>query len=166
MFIVTAKAPKRRYLLLGTLLALAALVGLLALRGRDGEHDAPREHVDTNEQRVAYLNALGWEVDPEPLEALKLTLPSTLEEPYRSYNELQLKQGFDLTPFLGETLERCTYRVTNYPGRALDCQVDLYIHDGTVVAGDVICTGADGFIATLEFPAGNDAGEPKDTAKT
>ena len=164
MFIVTAKAPKTRYLLLGTLLALAALVGMLALRGRSGEHNAPVERLETNEQRVAYLNAPGWEVDPEPLETLKLTLPATLEEPYRSYNELQLKQGFDLTPYLGETLERCTYRVTNYPGHALDCQVDLYIHDGTVVAGDVICTGANGFIATLEFPAEDEVGAPKDVA--
>lgn len=152
MFIVTAKAPKTRYLLLGTLLALAAFVGILALRGQGGEHDASAERVETNEQRVAYLNTLGWEVDPEPLESLKLTLPETLEEPYRSYNELQRKQGFDLTPYLGETLERCTYRVTNYPGHAGDCQIDLYICDGTVVAGDVICTGADGFIATLDFP--------------
>lgn len=152
MFIVTAKVPKRRYFLLGALAVLAIAVSVLCIK-KDGVQspEAPLR-AETNEQRVAYLSSLGWEVESEPIEALRLTLPAELVEPYRSYNELQLKQGFDLTPLLGETLERCTYTVTNYPGRSV-CQADLYIYDGTVVAGDVICPGADGFIATLEFPA-------------
>lgn len=155
MFIVTAKVPKRRYFLLGALVILAVLVAILALRGgkKDAASDEPSLQAETNEQRVAYLKSLGWEVDAEPIEALKLTLPDELVEPYRSYNEIQLKQGFDLTPYLGETLDRYTYCVNNYPGRPRGCQADLYVYDGTVVAGDIVCTGANGFIAILEFPA-------------
>lgn len=155
MFIVTAKVPKRRYFLLGALVILAVLVAILALRGgkKDAASDDPSLQAETNEQRVAYLESLGWEVDAEPIEALKLTLPDELVEPYRSYNEIQLKQGFDLTPYLGETLDRYTYCVNNYPGRPRGCQADLYVYDGTVVAGDIVCTGANGFIAILEFPA-------------
>ena len=152
MFIVTAKAPKSRSFLLVAILTLAALLGALFLRGHSASGDEARQQAKTNEQRVAYLNDLGWEVDAEPIELLQLTLPNALEEPYRSYNELQLRQGFDLTPYLGKTLERCTYRVTNYPDRG-DCQADLYIYGGEIVAGDVVCTGADGFIDTLKFPA-------------
>ena len=155
MFIVTAKVPKRRYFLLGALVILAVLVAILALRGgkKDAASDEPSLQAETNEQRVAYLKSLGWEVDAEPIEALKLTLPDELVEPYRSYNEIQLNQGFDLTPYLGETLDRYTYCVNNYPGRPRGCQADLYVYDGTVVAGDIVCTGANGFIAILEFPA-------------
>lgn len=155
MFIVTAKVPKRRYFLLGALVILAVLVAILALRSgkKDAASDEPSLQAETNEQRVAYLKSLGWEVDAEPIEALKLTLPDELVEPYRSYNEIQLKQGFDLTPYLGETLDRYTYCVNNYPGRPRGCQADLYVYDGTVVAGDIVCTGANGFIAILEFPA-------------
>lgn len=156
MFIVTAKVPKRRYVLLGALLILAVLVAILALRNgkREFADDEQPLRCQTNEQRIAYLESLGWEVDSEPLEALKLTLPGEMAEPYRSYNEIQLKQGFDLTPYLSETLERYTYCVNNYPGRPRGCQADLYIYDGTVIAGDIVCTGANGFISTLEFPAG------------
>ena len=157
MFIVTAKVPKRRYFLLGALAVLAVLVAILALRG--GKKEAADNELslraETNEQRLAYLTSLGWEPDAEPIEALKLTLPEELVEPYRSYNEIQLKQGFDLTPYLGETLERYTYCINNYPGRPKGCQADLYVYDGTVVAGDIVCTGANGFIATLEFPTGD-----------
>ena len=155
MFIVTAKVPKRRYFLLGAIVILVALVAVLALRGGGKEADGaePSLRAETNEQRVAYLESFGWEVDGEPIEALRFTLPDELVEPYRSYNEIQLKQGFDLAPYLGETLERYTYCLNNYPGRPKGCQADLYVYDGTVVAGDVVCTGANGFISTLEFPA-------------
>ncbi len=152
MFVVTAKAPNRRSVLFIVFLACLALVSIPFLRGHSASADDPPQRLDTNEQRIVWLNKLGWEAEPEPVESLRLTLPKTLEEPYRSYNTLQLKQGYDLTPYLGKTLERCTYRVTNYPGRS-DCQADLYLYDGAVVAGDIICTGADGFIDTLEFPS-------------
>lgn len=155
MFIVTAKVPRRRHLLPALLAAVLAVVVILCLRAGkgDGGGKTPELRAETNESRVKYLESLGWEVDAEPIEALRLTLPEELVEPYRSYNELQLKQGFDLTPFLGETLERCTYAVKNYPGRTDGCQADLYLSDGFIVAGDIVCTGANGFIATLDFPA-------------
>ncbi len=155
MFIVTAKMPRRRHMLSLALAALALLAAALLLIGRGtGEgDDAAEPCIETNEARVAYLEGLGWEVAPEPVEALRLTLPETLEEPYRSYNALQAQQGFDLTPYLGETLERYTYTVKNYPAHPRGCQADIYVYDGAVVAGDIVCTGAEGFIATLDYPA-------------
>lgn len=155
MFIVTAKVPKRRHLFPVLLAALLVVVAVLCLRaGKNNADDrSPELRAETNESRVKYLESLGWEVDAEPIEVLRLTLPNELVEPYRSYNDLQLKQGFDLTPLLGETLERCTYAIKNYPGRTDGCQADLYLLDGVIVAGDIVCTGANGFIATLDFPA-------------
>ena len=153
MFIVTAKVPERRHLLSAALAVLLVLAAALVLHvGKPAGGDADELRAETNEARVAYLRRLGWEVDAEPVESLRLTLPEELVEPYRSYNALQLTQGFDLTPFLGQTLERHTYAVKNYPGRPDGCQADLYLSDETIVAGDIVCAGADGFIAALEFP--------------
>ena len=163
MFIYTAKMPRRA--LRAALLVLLVLLALgLCLRLAHRDSAAPSEREDTSllaatdEARCAYLASLGWEVDPEPVELLHLTLPDELVEPYLSYNRIQLSQGFDLTPCCGETLERCTYRVNNYPGRARGCQADLYLLDGVIVAGDIVCTGADGFIDTLEYPTGEQDG--------
>lgn len=155
MFIVTAKVPKRRNILLIAIPVLLLLVAVLLLRNENSKKDDAEPSLlvaETNEQRIAYLQSLGWEVDAEPVEALQLKLPAELVEPYRSYNEIQLKQGFDLTPYLGETLERYTYCVTNYPDHPKGCQADLYLHDGVIIAGDIVCTGANGFIDVLEFP--------------
>lgn len=152
MFIFTTKASAVRRAFLLLVLLLAACAAVVLLYRRSIAPDGASIRAEDNAARVAYLASLGWEVDAEPLEALRLTLPDTLEEPYRSYNELQIRQGFDLTPYLGKTLERYAYRARNYPGRPDGCQLDLYVRDGVIVAGDVLCTGADGFIDVLSFP--------------
>lgn len=151
MFIVTAKFSRRKAAFAAVcLLALIALP-LALLSGRSKTPDAVT--VETNDARVDYLRSRGWEVRSDPVETLSVPLPDELVEPYLSYNELQLTQGFDLNAYCGKTLERYTYVVTNYPDRADGCQADLYVCEGAVVAGDIVCTGEDGFMAGLEYPA-------------
>ena len=130
-----------------------ALLGLLLYLGRPAE-EAESRLLDTNEARVEYLAQWGWEVDPEPVETLQFLLPDTLEEPYLSYNVLQRSQGFDLSLCCGKQVSRYTYLVTNYPSGREDVQVNLYLCEGEPVAGDVCCTGADGFRNPLEYPGG------------
>ena len=61
------KYSRRR--LLGVLwLLLLAFLGFLLLRSCGSDRTAAAA---TNEQRVAYLNSLGWQVEPEPVEYLK-----------------------------------------------------------------------------------------------
>ena len=152
MFIITTKFSKRRVLAAVAVLALVLALVVLPRSCRKAD-EAPSIPAETNEQRVAYLVSLGWEVNEQPIETLSVTLGDTLEEPYESYNALQLEQGFDLTRCCGKTLSRYTYVVTNYPDAMLPCQADLYVCDGVVAAGDIVCTGENGFMAPLAFPA-------------
>ena len=152
MFIITAKCSKRRVVKI--LLIFALLLSLfLALRACRHSSPPPVIAAGTNEERLAYLTSLGWEVSEQPIETLSITLGETLEEPYLSYNTLQLEQGFDLTRQCEKTLSRYTYVVTNYPGRPQSCQLDLYVCEGVVAASDIVCTGENGFMAGLDFPA-------------
>ena len=145
MLIWTAKFSRKK--------AAAAVVpmgvvmaALIVLTGRaPTEPEAPQPKLTTNEERVAYLQSLGWTVEPEPIETLQFLLPAELDEPYRSYNELQRSQGFDLTSCCGKQVSRCTYTVTNYPGQPKGVQANLYICEDTPVAGDVCSSGARGF---------------------
>ena len=146
-----SKKAKAVVLLIVLALAAAAVVFLL-LGGRGGE-TAPAITLTTNDDRVAYLQSLGWEVEPEPVETLQFLLSEELEEPYVTYNELQAEQGFDLSVCCGKQVSRYTYTVTNYPGRAEGVQANLYVCEGAAVAGDILCAGADGFQETLVFPA-------------
>ncbi|WP_353961146.1 hypothetical protein [Klebsiella pneumoniae] len=40
----------------------------------------------------------------------------------------------------------------NYPGRNEDVQADLYLCEDLIIAGDILCCGNDGFVATLVYP--------------
>ena len=152
MFIVTAKFSRRRVLAAVAVLFLVLALTVLPRACRKAD-EAPSIPAETNEQRVAYLVSLGWKVNEQPIETLSVTLGDTLEEPYESYNALQREQGFDLSRCCGKTLSRYTYVVTNYPDASLPCQADLYVCDGVVAAGDIVCTGENGFMAPLAFPA-------------
>ena len=120
MFIVTAKFSRRRVLAAAAVLFLVLALTVLPRACRKAD-EAPSIPAETNEQRVAYLVSLGWKVNEQPIETLSVTLGDTLEEPYESYNALQLEQGFDLSRCCGKTLLRYTYVVTNYPGASLPC---------------------------------------------
>lgn len=128
------------------------LCGLIMYLGRPAEEPGEPALLNTNEDRVAYLLEWGWEVEPEPVETLQFLLGDTLEEPYLSYNVLQKSQGFDLTACCGKQVARYTYAVTNYPGDREGVQVNLYVCEGLAVAGDVCCTGAEGFRNPLAYP--------------
>ena len=145
MLIWTAKFSRKKaaaaVILIG--LAMAALIILVGRMPQEPEPSLPK--LTSNEERVAYLQSLGWEVEPEPIETLQFLLPAKLEEPYLSYNELQTGQGFDLSRCCGKQVARYTYAVTNYPGQAEGVQANLYICEEAPAAGDVCSSGANGF---------------------
>ena len=153
MLIWTARISKRAKAALAVILAGVLLAVVLLLMGRSDDGQAAQWQLTTNEDRVAYLESLGWQVEPEPVETLQFLLPEKLEEPYLTYNELQDSQGFDLSACCGMQVARYTYTVTNYPGRAEGVQANLYVCEGQPVAGDILCAGADGFQEILVYPA-------------
>lgn len=154
MFIITKRLTRGRavgavLVLGGLLMALILLVGGCR---REGEEPLSAESAA---DRLAYLAALGWEVESEPVETLRLQLPDSLaDSEYEAYNELQQSQGFDLASCCGRQVVRYTYTVLNYPGRESQVQLNLYCCDGAVVAGDVMALGEEGFQGPLAFPAG------------
>lgn len=152
MLIWTAHFSRKKAVL--TVIAMGIVMAvLILLTGRtDSGSSAAQPALTNNSQRMEYLRSFGWDVTEEPVETLQFLLPKKLEEPYLSYNELQLSQGFDLTACLGKQVERYTYTVTNYPGRSEGVQANLYICEDYPVAGDICCPGADGFQAGLTFP--------------
>ena len=145
MLICTAKLSKGKLALMLGVAAAAVLLGVLFLRGGGGEGEAAAPVLRNNADRVAYLRELGWEVEEEPLESFRFLLPEPLEEPFLSYNALQIPQGFDLGDYCGQQVERYTYAVTNYPDRPSGVQANLYLCEGRPVAGDLFCPGANGF---------------------
>jgi len=152
MLIVTTKLSKRKLFLLFAAAAVC-IAGLMLLlsppKDTSSVEHSPFSGLSTNETRLAFLSSCGLEAVADPISTLTLQLPSPLDERYAAYNQLQLTQGFDLTPYCGQLLTRYTYSITNYDAAFQGVQANLYLFEDTLVAADLFCAGKNGFIAPL-----------------
>ena len=94
----------------------------------------------------------GWQTEEQPVRTLTVQLSLAGQEDYLA---LQQEAGLPLADYDGQTVTRCTYTVTNYPGRAGDVQVNLYLCGDVIVGGDIMALGENGFQASLLYPAEN-----------
>ena len=134
---------RRRQLAMAAAGVLAALALLLIVPGCQRSAD--------NAARVAYLEGLGWQVTPEPLETLSLLLPEDLSG-HTEYTALQKDLGLPFDQCGGKTATRYTYTVLNYPDIPQGVQANLFVCGDQVIAGDITSLGQDGFRRSLQFP--------------
>lgn len=159
MFIFTTKFSKRKAIVAVLILA-AVLIAVILIAGAIGRSNASKTKeaaslsavVKNNDQRVNYLNSLGWEVDKSPLEEQKVIIPREFSDVYKKYNDIQKSQGFDLQRYGGIEAQRYTYRVHNYPGASGNVVADLIVYRNEIIAGDVQSNAFDGFMVGLRYP--------------
>lgn len=158
MFIFTAKLPRKKLALglLGAVALCAAAgmaVGMLPLSATAASASVPSpKRIKTAEDRMAYLEAYGWLVDPEPLAVEELLIPEEFDKTYDEYLALQASQGFDLTRYRGKKVKRYAYEILNYPTGETGVQAGLLIYKSTVIGGEVLSPQLNGFIHGLSFP--------------
>lgn len=157
MFVFTFKASTLKYIGVMSLCTIAivltvALVPSEALTvgvdNRAVEVSAERragdfKNVTTNADRIAFLKSYGWEVSETPVLESAVTVPEEFDEIYEEYNDLQKKEGLDLSKYKGKIVENYVYRVDNAEE---DAFANLLIYKGRVVGGDVSSASPDGFI--------------------
>ena len=142
--VVSLKANRKRIL---AFILLAAIVAgaCFFLTGR-GEEEA-RQPIPggTNEERVAFLESFGWQVQAEPTETREVMIPAQFNDVYTAYNVMQQAQGFDLEPYAGQICTQYVYKVENHPG---DDQVyaTLLVYGDEIIGGDIASTAVDGFM--------------------
>ena len=158
MLIVTAKMPKRK-LSLGVAAAALLCCCAIALNfgqaaGREASASAlpSPKGVRSNQDRVDYLSAYGWQVGGEPVATQELLIPEEMDDSYTEYLALQNGQGFDLQKYAGKRVKRYTYEVLNYPTGETGVQANLLICKNTVVGGEVLSPRLDGFLHGLAMP--------------
>lgn len=158
MFVYSMRASTLKFFGVTTL-ALVALVALLIFIPAaepvlsDGVLEVSEsiryDGIKTADDRLTFLRQFGIEVDPTPVEEVEVTVPAEFDKVYRSYNELQKEQGFDLTKYLKKDVMRYTYRVTNYEGYDGEVYVNLLVYKKKVIGADVCSADANGFIHGL-----------------
>ena len=108
------------------------------------------DKIKTVDDVVTFLGQFGWEVNPTPLEEVEIRIPDEFDKVMNSYNELQKKQGLDLSKYRGKTVSRYTFRVTNFPGYSGDVMANVIVYKKKVIGGDICTADVTGFICGFE----------------
>lgn len=144
MFIVSMKTT-RSHVIGAVLVSVLLLVTVTALSWKPGAGAmASPATVAQEDDRRAYLQGLGYELDDAAPKVREILIPAAFDEAFTAYNALQQACGMDLTDYRGRRVKCWTYTVTNYPGT--DTVVaNLYVYKDKVVGGDVSSTAQGGF---------------------
>lgn len=148
MFVKTFKIKKPGFVLLAAGAIVLAVVIILAVLAGGSKS---REYTMKDEkERQSFLKEMGWEVSEEYTECKVVIIPAEFSEVYEKYNEMQKKQGFDLSKYKGKTVEIYTYEVKNFPGHEKNMVCNLMIYEDVLIGGDVSCIEIDGFMQGLK----------------
>ena len=144
--IITARLTKRKLtgLILVVLVCAVSIALLVSGCSREKMPD-----LSENEERVSFLQNLGWQITEEPVKTQQVNIPEQMNETLARYNDIQLKQGFDLNEHLGKTAMRYVYEITNYPDSKGEVFATLLLRDGKLIAADLTCWDEDGFCKPL-----------------
>ena len=108
------------------------------------------EKIKNNEDRINFIKQFGWEVDAQPLKEQEVTIPKEFDKIFAAYNEIQRKQGLDLSSFKKKNVMRYTYTVTNYPDYDGEVYINILVYRNTVIGGDVCSADVNGFVHGFE----------------
>ena len=153
MFIYSVRARTVKFFGL-IILALALIVGVLAFGGEGAIlASAAGEGIDfsgikTNEDRVAFIESFGIKVDPEAVEEDAFAMPENFDRVILGYNELQKRQGLDLSKYAKKRVTRYTYKVTNHMDEG-EVLANLFVWRGKVIACDISSANPEGFVEPL-----------------
>lgn len=157
MFVYTMRAGTLKFFAVVGV-ALALLVTLIVLVPTYGT-DAPTSFetvsyqygkIKTNDDVESFLSQFGWQVEDEPLESVKVTIPDEFDKIFTAYNEIQRRQGLNLSKYKRKEVTRYTYAVTNYEGYEGKVYANVLVYRGRVVGGDVCSADTTGFIHGFE----------------
>ena len=161
MLVMTAKVDKKKILLVLAAILFVIIGLVVAFGGRDSEPAAATAiSVTGNDDRVSFLTGFGWDVTTSPKESSQVRIPADSSQVFDRYNTLQKSQGYDLSPYAGQTVMRYVYQVNNYPGAVEPVYATLLISKNQIIGGDVTDTGAKGKIQGFKMQPS----EPQETA--
>ena len=138
---------KTRKVLLLTLLAAAVTVGIIFLLfGADSE---------VNQKNLDFIRSYGWEVEENPTEIARLTIPEEFDTVFNAYNELAQNAGFDLTPYKGVKATRYSYRVLNHQDSDSGLiRANIFVTKDGIAAADISSLELGGFLIPISDTSG------------
>jgi hypothetical protein len=153
MFIYSVRASTIK--VLGVVLLFGLLVTGLALSGKGGVVSAISSAVEVDysgiksrEDRVEFIKNFGIEIEEGSENEVAFRMPESFNRVILGYNELQKKQGLDLSKYQNKRVTRYSYKVTNYKDGG-EVYANLFVYRGKIVACDISSADPTGFVIPL-----------------
>lgn len=160
MFIYSIKPDKKKAIII--ILAAAIIIcALILLAGRRDSGGMPTSasgsdavtatdiEIGSEKDVAEYLKSLGWEISDEPVDVQNIIIPREFSDKYEDYNEIQKKQGYDLSKYSGIDAVRYTYEIFNYPDQQGGVVADILVVDKNIIAADIQSVKLNGFMHEL-----------------
>jgi hypothetical protein len=77
-------------------------------------------------------------------------MPSEFDKVFTGYNELQKRQGLDLSKYRNREVTRYTFTVTNYKNYDGTVLANVLVYRNRVIGGDICSADVTGFVAGFE----------------
>ena len=148
MFICSIRASTVKFFAF-VLVAVALVIGVVgfgadAAVSASASGDVNLSGIKTKEDRVAFMTSLGIQVaDGEQSQVF--VIPKSFDRVILGYNEIQKKQGLDVTKYTRKKITRYTYEVTNFDSEG-KVYANLFIYRNRIIACDVSSLDGDGFV--------------------
>ena len=153
MFVCTVRGSSVRFFLL-LVLSVVAFAAIVLIGGSESVYamadgkTVRYSGVKSEEDRIAFLGQFDIQVKTESGKEESFTMAESLDRVLLGYNEMQKKQGLDLSKYTRKRVTRYTYEVTNSPAEGA-VFVNILVYRGRVIAGDVASADPDGFVMPL-----------------
>ena len=162
MFVYSLRASTLKFFAV-VCVALTALIAMIAfIPGYDGgelsyittgsEKEISYDKIKTNQDRIDFLAQFGWKVSGDPIETADITIPKEFDKIFTGYNEIQKRQGLDLSKYKNKNVTRYTYEISNYEGEEGKVYANIIVYRNKVIGGDVCSADVKGFIHGFEKP--------------
>lgn len=157
MFILSLKSFKGKLIMLVAVVTAAVLLLTILNKNESVAEDTAQTDstvnfsAGTHEERMNFIAGTPYNVNPDPVSVTDTVIPYEFDEVYSQYNELQKKNGFDISEYKGCTVKKWTYTVTDYPGYedSDEVRLTILVYKGKVIGGDVCSIALDGFMHEL-----------------
>lgn len=148
MFVVSVKMSRRRWVSLLLCVGVLVLILAAAFLWPAGDGTAVSTAAEDTAARIAFLNTLGYEVDPAYCEVCEIHIPEEFDAVFSEYNAMQAAADMDLTPYQGKRVKCWSYRILN-SGNTEETIAHLYVYRDKIVGGDITETVQNGRMTAL-----------------
>ena len=153
MFICSVRASTVKFFAV-LALCFAVLLGLIlsgntSIVSASASGEVDLTDIKTEDDRVAFIEQFGLRVKGAAIESKSFVVPDNFDRALAGYNEIQKRQGLDLSKYAKKKITRYTYELEGYEDYDGEVLVNLLIYRNRVVGCDISSANADGFVKAL-----------------